>query len=143
MIRCSTCKEEKIESDFNRKRNGYQHFCKMCQKAYNHAHYLNDRQAYLARARTSKADNRIKLEELKSKPCTDCGGVFHPYAMEFDHLPGLGKTRDVARMMVISSWKKVLAEIAKCELVCANCHRVRTFKRLQEKGTTIRSVTSV
>ncbi len=67
---------------------------------------------------------------LKANPCSDCGGRFPPEAMDFDHVRGekhfnLARTRGQPDEVI-------LAEIAKCDLVCANCHRVRTRKRLDE-----------
>ena len=70
--------------------------------------------------------------ELKSKPCMDCGGVFHPCAMDFDHREGEEKTDCVARLIAqCRPIEDILAEIEKCDLVCANCHRIRTYKRTQ------------
>lgn len=65
-----------------------------------------------------------KLGVLKSDPCSDCGKTFSSVAMDFDHVRGV-KFRMVSTM-VNYSWERVLDEIAKCELVCANCHRIRT-----------------
>ena len=67
------------------------------------------------------------LNELKDKPCVDCGGVFPPEAMDFDHVRG----EKVSGIGFMWSWKreKVLAEMGKCDLVCANCHRERTISR--------------
>jgi hypothetical protein len=72
---------------------------------------------------------RERLNALKDAPCMDCGGRFHPAAMDFDHVRD-DKNRDVAKIIDYSP-EIVAAEIAKCDLVCANCHRVRTFNRLQ------------
>ncbi|MFI5397571.1 MAG: hypothetical protein ACHQ9S_18700 [Candidatus Binatia bacterium] len=67
------------------------------------------------------------INYAKNRPCTDCGGQFHRHAMEFDHCRG-------EKLFNISdpgahSLDEVLAEIKKCDLVCACCHRVRTHKR--------------
>jgi hypothetical protein len=67
--------------------------------------------------------------QLKMKPCVDCGGSFHPAAMTFDHLPGTAKVLDIASLVRRGSIGVARAELAKCELVCANCHAVRTFNR--------------
>lgn len=56
-------------------------------------------------------------------------GGKHPQALDFDHLPGFPKTRDVSQMVYANKWEPIEAEIAKCEVVCANCHRVRTESR--------------
>ena len=72
------------------------------------------------------------MRELKtSQPCVDCGGFFHPAAMTFDHLPGTIKRAEVSNLLHSGYRQVLLDEIAKCELVCANCHAVRTFNREQ------------
>lgn len=63
------------------------------------------------------------------RPCTDCGGTFHPAAMQWDHLPGHVKTADLAALGRRGGRKRVLEEIEKCELVCANCHATRPHLR--------------
>jgi len=69
-------------------------------------------------------DRILKIIKIKSKPCMDCGGQFHYSQMDFDHKNG--KILEVARMRYSPS---VFDEIKKCELVCANCHRIRTYQR--------------
>ena len=68
------------------------------------------------------------LDQLRSVPCADCGGVFAQCAMDFDHRDPSSKVRSVTRM-INGSIEKMLAEAAKCDIVCANCHRLRTFQR--------------
>lgn len=58
--------------------------------------------------------------------CADCGYRSHPVALDFDHI-GDGKTMNVCNAKSIAAAER---EIAKCEVVCANCHRVRTAKRM-------------
>lgn len=70
-----------------------------------------------------------QVTELKRMPCTDCGQCFDPVCMDFDHLPQHTKRMDVATLLRRGSARAVFEEIAKCELVCANCHRLRTKKR--------------
>jgi hypothetical protein len=58
----------------------------------------------------------------------DCGEA-DPVVLQFDHVSD-DKTEDVGRMLSWAvSWKRILQEIAKCEVVCANCHARRTAKR--------------
>lgn len=72
---------------------------------------------------------RAEIRRLKSEPCVDCGGKFPPCVMDFDHVRG-EKCMNISAMSSTStSLRKVLAEIAKCDLVCANCHRLRTCRR--------------
>jgi len=66
----------------------------------------------------------------KDRPCTDCGGRWHPLVMEFDHLPGTVKLADIGSVRGRKwGWRTLAAEIAKCEVVCPTCHRVRTLRR--------------
>lgn len=62
----------------------------------------------------------------KDKPCMDCGAKYPHYVMDFDHVRGV-KVDNISAMLV--SPKKMAEEIAKCDLVCANCHRARTWLR--------------
>lgn len=80
-------------------------------------------------ARGGKSQREI-LNELKSGPCMDCGASYPPIVMEFDHRPGEQKKCDVARLAQPGTGlDTLLAEVAKCDLVCANCHRLRTLAR--------------
>ena len=73
--------------------------------------------------------NRLALAEAKSKPCLDCGGYFHPEAMDFDHREGEEKSFCISYTGKRIGKGRLLSELAKCDLVCANCHRVRTARR--------------
>ena len=74
-----------------------------------------------------------KLIEIKEKSiCQDCKQKYPHYVMDFDHVSG-EKVGNVSRMMRSHSWEEVLQEVEKCELVCSNCHRERTWQRLQKQ----------
>lgn len=61
----------------------------------------------------------------------DCGGSFPGCAMDFDHRPGEIKLFTIARAVAESQSRGAIeAEISKCDIVCSNCHRIRTFNRL-------------
>lgn len=93
-------------------------------------HYYANRQAYIDKAARKRLAVRKWVYELKeSTPCRDCGVQYPYYVMDFDHLEN--KKYLVSRVINNGSWEQAKAEIAKCEIVCANCHRIRTFKRLQ------------
>jgi hypothetical protein len=68
------------------------------------------------------------LDQLRSVSCADCGGRFAQCAMDFDHRDPSTKIKNVTRM-INGSIARMLAEAAKCDIVCANCHRLRTFER--------------
>jgi len=57
----------------------------------------------------------------------DCGGDFPSCVMDFDHRDPTAKKYNVSQMLYRFSWKKIQDEIEKCDLVCANCHRIRTW----------------
>lgn len=82
----------------------------------------------VARQRRARARGLAYINSLKNKPCVDCGNSFPSVCMDFDHLPGTVKIRNVS-MMLTCSRHTIDAEVAKCDLVCANCHRVRTATR--------------
>ena len=68
----------------------------------------------------------------KAVPCADCRGMFPPYVLDFDHVRGR-KVGNIARLKMQTTRSVLLAEIAKCDVVCANCHRIRTYERWQSK----------
>lgn len=61
--------------------------------------------------------------------CMDCGYREHPAALEFDHRPGEIKLFNIGEKIGAYSRTKIWAEIAKCDVVCANCHAIRTDNR--------------
>jgi len=75
-----------------------------------------------------KKDFRQKLAEIKEKSgCKDCGVTNH-IVLDFDHLKD--KKYNISQMIRDGfSWKSIMKEVEKCEVVCANCHRVRTHNR--------------
>ena len=75
---------------------------------------------------------RAIIEQAKDRPCADCGRRFPTCAMDLDHVRGAKefKVSEAVQRAYALSMKRVLEEIAKCEVVCANCHRVRTQQRL-------------
>lgn len=75
-----------------------------------------------------RAERRAKMDAAKSVPCMDCNQKFDPICMDFDHRPGEEKLFDVGKMRDMP-WGTVAAEMAKCDVVCANCHRLRTKRR--------------
>jgi len=110
------------------RRDGFQGYCKPCRAAIDHAEYERSR----GKPRPQRIWERGRAAWLLSlkvgRPCTDCGRIFPPQVMQWDHLPGTDKLGDVSTFKGRSRMD-VLAEIAKCQLVCANCHGIRTFDR--------------
>lgn len=101
-------------------------------RAYRKRHRAAHRTALAARYKKAKAKFSEWLAVVKAGPCMDCGRCFPPCAMDFDHVRGV-KVCAVSRMIKCSQ-ARLDAEVAKCDLVCAVCHRIRTQRR---KGAVI------
>ena len=82
----------------------------------------------------ARARNKEITDAARNAPCMDCGGVFPVVCMDFDHVRG-EKKRAVSNMVYNhASEARLRSEIAKCDVVCSNCHRIRTLKRGQYRG---------
>ena len=81
--------------------------------------------------RRSRLANQAKSREAvriaKDVPCADCGRRYSYYVMQFDHVRG-EKIFNIGASTA-AGYHKILAEIAKCEVVCANCHAERGHQR--------------
>ena len=134
VIHCARCDQDKPPEAFawrNKAKRKRAPFCRECQAAYMREHYLANRELYIKRARQSKRQIRLErtralLDYFARNPCTDCGET-DPVVLDFDHVGE--KSFDIGQMLAQHPWERVLAEIAKCEVVCANCHRRRTASR--------------
>src|SRR5205085_2336078 len=88
---------------------------------------LRSKYIYKHRKKTRLVYNQRIIEYLKNHPCVDCG-FSNILALEFDHLRD--KVKDVMKMVRdLAPWNKIEEEIAKCEVRCANCHRIKTHRK--------------
>lgn len=113
--RCSKCKATRDLSEYTVARSrpdGLNRVCKSCDKLRKAAH---------------NAAVRRFTTTIKRK-CMDCGGSFPPECMDLDHRDREEKFRAVGEMGRYS-FVRVREEVAKCDVVCANCHRIRTHQR--------------
>lgn len=88
-----------------------------------------------ARTRRKYSKRALLVAELKARPCMDCGVQYPAPVMELDHREPLKKSRKYAapgHMAHSTTWEAFLQEVAKCDVVCANCHRMRTHRRRTE-----------
>lgn len=79
---------------------------------------------YLKKMRTR---NRDLIDQAKSHPCVGCGGAFPPYVMDLHHRDPAEKRYMPAALLNVSPVDRVIAELAKCDAYCANCHRELEF----------------
>jgi hypothetical protein len=78
-----------------------------------------------AASNKQKINAQIIKEEKLKRGCECCGYNFHHSALDFDHIDPKQKIRDIAKMHT-TSFKLLYAEMAKCQVLCANCHRIKT-----------------
>jgi hypothetical protein len=129
---CPRCQCTKPVDAFHRsnRRDGRQVYCKTCRKTYDAGYHRTWGEKRRAQKREWQRRRAAWFRSLKEgRPCTDCGAILDPAAMHWDHLPGVEKTGDVGDLARRAPRERILTEIAKCELVCANCHAVRTVAR--------------
>jgi hypothetical protein len=110
-----------------------QSYCRACHAAYRHAHYVRNKNLYVRRAELKTAQRRIENRRrlrlfLLAHPCVDCGEA-DPIVLELDHRDPAEKAQAVTWLAARRRWAIVAAEIDKCEVRCANCHRIRTAEQ--------------
>jgi hypothetical protein len=95
--------------------------------------YLKNPDYYKAAVKIKR--DRIKewLRKQKEVPCADCDVSYPYYVMDFDHRVGVTKVGTVNDILRQNAWARLREEIAKCDVVCSNCHRIRTQMRLGAK----------
>ena len=134
MKTCSRCQENKTLDNYtknNTRTDKLNSACKDCHKEYTRKHYQQNKKCYKDKARVNrkklKKVNKMIIYSAKDVPCTDCARRFPPCAMDFDHIKG-EKVANVSQM-VNRKTQDLVDEIAKCEVVCSICHRIRTHNR--------------
>jgi hypothetical protein len=126
--RCGRCRHELPLECFNRLGDGHQWWCRTCFAAYFRARgeLHRDQSKAAKRARTRSLRAHV-LEYLRGHPCVDCGES-DPVVLEFDHIGD--KTAAIAALVSDGAPLKTIdTEIARCEVVCASCHKRRTARR--------------
>lgn len=137
-VKCSYCGEEKSEDLFYRI-SSKKSKCKACHSRYVQQ-YLKARPEKSKKnreyAKKSKPRRRklaqVFLTWIKQAPCMDCGVQYPPYVMDFDHREPKASAKDAVSALASRaavSGGRLMEEIYKCDLVCANCHRERTYRR--------------
>ena len=133
---CSKCHEWKSEASFNYKvkRKGIrQSYCRACHKKYLKKHYEENSKYYKNKARVhtkryQKKARQVIYEFKLGNPCVQCGEG-DPRVLEFNHVDPSNKSHNVAEMVKAGySVTSILKEVEKCEVLCANCHRIQTSK---------------
>lgn len=131
---CKKCGEVKATEDFAVTPQGNPAgSCKECRRKYFREQYRNspERQEkvkqHVKRSRREVITENVgkMLSYLEAHPCVDCGES-NPVVLEFDHVRGEKKWAVSRIVHVPHKWETIKEEIDKCDVRCANCHRLRT-----------------
>lgn len=138
MKQCYTCKIMKPFEQFQKRvknKDGLDHKCKECSSAYHKKIYENNekrRQNVREAEKRAIARNKKIVEEYKEKhPCVDCN-ISDIEVLSFDHIIGQKRFNIADGVQRGVGEETLLNEIAKCEIVCMNCHTKRTKRRNRE-----------
>jgi hypothetical protein len=119
---CNDCKKHKPLNEWS---NGRPGFCKKCMAARARKYYYDNREKLSNR--TAIARQKV-FDYLINNPCIDCGERC-PVVLEFDHRNSKEKNAAVSSMVAKGHlWDTIQKEIDKCDVRCANCHRMKTAK---------------
>jgi hypothetical protein len=129
---CTRCGEEKPRSEFyknDRYKDGLFSYCKLCQRAAQRKWYdeNTDRHRELVQAKQAETldrNVRVTLAHLIENACVDCGQD-DPMVLQFDHRDPAEKEFTVTNSLNGRNEESLRAEIAKCDVRCANCHNKR------------------
>jgi hypothetical protein len=132
MKTCGKCKIEKRIKDFGKNKlreDGLQAYCKVCCKERDKNSYSKRKNYYTKASREAYLRNRSFVNRWKKiyGKCVDCGNEDYR-VLDFDHIED-NKLNNVATLVNGHGLKTIKNEIRKCEIRCANCHRVKTFER--------------
>lgn len=131
--RCCSCGDIRPRGEFNRRRSandGLQARCRACSRAWYETHKEQHKKNTRRISREVSARYREMLAEyLLRHPCVDCGET-NLQCLEFDHRDASTKVADVATLLRDrAAWARIEAEMQKCDVRCANCHRIVTAER--------------
>ena len=156
-LTCTKCGDDKEDTEFHNRKDRPKGKASMCAKCSNKRwqKYKEQNPAKIAQnfqnwkdtpgnmerlkvlwaQRDRNREKRLReiLNTIKDAPCQDCDVKYPSYVLDFDHRPGETKLFNVGHVSKAGSVKRLLEEIAKCDLVCSNCHRIRTHNRKGSK----------
>ena len=129
---CTKCMQVMPTSRFYKRtdrKGALKSWCKNCFSVYRKRQPSEKRRASATKRRKKAKDYILAAKDV---PCMDCHKRFPPEAMDFDHVRG-EKLYNVG-LMTAYAIRTIQAEIDKCDVVCSNCHRIRTYARNEGVG---------
>ena len=92
-------------------------------RAYSKKYYAENQEVLSATSRKRKAATRVRFQKLKRTLfCQECGEN-HPATLDFHHREGEVKSFTISENLQNYGWEKIKKEMAKCDVLCSNCHR--------------------
>jgi hypothetical protein len=134
---CTICKIEKKLNEFNKnssRYDGFQSECRECNKNKSKNYYLKNKKKMVVKINEARIERLAEYRQrfydyLKTCSCIDCENN-NPIVLDFDHINPEDKKHEVSKMLHDGySWENILLEINKCDVRCANCHRIRTAEQ--------------
>lgn len=124
--KCYKCKKDLPLCEFKKhckRKDGLQPDCILCQKEYRKLHYVKNKDKYMAKAKSTTLRNVVWFKEYKSKLKCEFCEESHPACLQFHHKDREDKEYAISLLVRSGcSIDKILNEIHKCQVVCANCH---------------------
>lgn len=134
---CTICKtdfpKDREHFHIRKTKNGitFQNHCKQCHAEYRKKHYGENRERYIDKAKEYKADVVKWYKNYRENlSCSQCGEKRH-WVLDFHHSDPSEKEFNISTYVSGSSKSKLLKEINKCIVLCANCHRDLHYKEKQ------------
>ena len=125
-MECLHCKKIKPEESFTKTKRFK--LCYECKRIYDRNYYQKTKIVRVARKKETVKNRRLynkhkKIKYLKLHPCIECGES-DPIVLDFDHIKD--KKFNISYMLQGHSWRSIMKEIKKCQVLCSNCHRRKT-----------------
>jgi 5-methylcytosine-specific restriction endonuclease McrA len=141
---CPKCLKKKSVDKFKPRPDGSISYCYLCEigyyRTYNAKRYATPEARNQELIRTKERYHRLfkparrarkkKLIMLMGGKCALCGYNRSAAALDFDHINPKTKKRTISHLLAVSqpwAWKAALKEAKKCQLICSNCHREKTY----------------
>lgn len=125
---CSKCKQEKELTEFNKHRYGVTSWCKECVRNRSKQHYEENEISLKEKRKLYVQQRREWFNEFKKTlKCIKCGEN-HIACLDFHHRDPKQKEFSIAGAVSHSNKEKVIKELEKCDVLCANCHRKHHYE---------------
>ena len=130
---CYKCNKNRDIEQFSlnkSRKDGRSSQCRICHSKMRKKHYIKNRKKIIEQVSQYKKDLAQFIRDYKTnKPCCDCGNIYPYYVLDFHHK--YDKKFSISQAFRAAGKKQLLEEMAKCDLLCANCHRIRTHSGLK------------